>query len=236
MDRHKNYKILVIVPSYNEAENLPSLLHEIRQLHYDVIVIDDSSSDSTAKVASESGVPVLSLAANLGIGGAVQTGFKYAVANDYDIVVQIDGDGQHDPVWVKEIIQPLCQNESDCAIGSRYVPEQKDTNYKTPFARRMGMYFSTSILYVTTGLRINDTTSSFRALNRNAFEYFANHYPVDHPEAEALFMLHKKRFRICEVPIKMRIRAHGESLFNFTKAFLYPLRVVVGFIGLLLKK
>lgn len=229
-------KILVIVPAYNEEESLPSLLQEIQQMNYDVVVINDSSQDDTAKVALEMGVPVLSLAANLGIGGAVQTGFKYALNNGYDIVVQVDGDGQHDPSWIETVVAPVCNGEMDCVIGSRYVPGSLDTEYKTPFARRAGMYFSTSVLYLATGLRINDTTSGFRALSRPAFTYFAKSYPVDHPEAEALLMLHQQGFRIGEVPIKMRGRVFGQSLFSFAKASVYPLRVIVGFMGLLLKK
>lgn len=228
--------VLVIVPAYNEEESLPSLLQEIKQLGYDVVVINDSSKDDTAKVALKMGVPVLSLAANLGIGGAVQTGFKYALNKGYDMVVQVDGDGQHDPSWIEKVIAPVCKGEMDCVIGSRYVPANLDTAYKTPFARRAGMYFSTSILYLATGLRINDTTSGFRALSRQAFTYFAKSYPVDHPEAEALLMLHQKGFRICEVPITMRGRVFGQSLFSFAKASVYPLRVIVGFMGLLLKK
>jgi glycosyltransferase involved in cell wall biosynthesis len=229
-------KILIIIPAYNEEANLPSLLHEIQILGYDIVVIDDSSRDATVKVASNAGVPVLSLAANLGIGGAVQTGFKYALNKGYDIVVQVDGDGQHDPAWITELVSPLYRGEADCVIGSRYLPHNPDTNYKTPLARRIGMYFSKSILYAATGIHITDTTSGLRALNRKAFEYFANFYPVDHPEAEALLMLHQKGFKIVEIPVKMRGRVHGQSLFNFAKASLYPLRVIIGFMGLLLKR
>ncbi|KTD18973.1 glycosyltransferase family 2 protein [Legionella jordanis] len=229
-------KVLVIVPAYNEEDSLPSLLSEIKQLGYDAVVIDDCSRDATAQVASKCGFPVLSLAANLGIGGAVQTGFKYALSHGYDIVVQVDGDGQHNPVWIESLIDPIIKGEADCVIGSRYVRENPDKDYKTPFARRMGMYFSQSILYLASGIHVTDTTSGLRALSRRAFEYFAKYYPVDHPEAEALFMLHRKGFRIAEIPVKMRGRVHGQSLFNFAKASLYPIRVLIGFTGLLLKR
>jgi glycosyltransferase involved in cell wall biosynthesis len=227
--------VLIIIPAYNEEENLISLLQEIQLLGYDIVVIDDASRDRTAQVARQQGVKVLSLSANLGIGGAVQTGFKYASRNGYNIVVQIDGDGQHNPAWIASVIKPICDNQADCVIGSRYVPNYQDKAYKTSLPRRIGMYFSTSILYLATRLYISDTTSGFRALNREAFEYFAKFYPVDHPEAEALFMLQRKGFRILEIPITMRGRVHGQSLFNFTKAFLYPFRVLIGFMGLFLK-
>lgn len=229
-------RILIIVPAYNEEANLPSLLKEIQQLNYDVVVIDDSSQDGTGIVAKNAGVPVLSLAANLGIGGAVQTGFKYAITHDYDLVVQVDGDGQHNPSWIPALVAPIINGEADCVIGSRYLPEQPDVDYKTPLARRIGMYFSTGILYLATGIHITDTTSGLRALNRKAVEFFARSYPVDHPEAEALLMLHQQGFRIREIPVKMRGRAYGKSLFSFAKASLYPVRVIIGFTGLLLKR
>ena len=228
-------KVLIIVPAYNEEESLPKLLQEIRSQGYDLVVLDDASADSTADVAKKEGVPVLSLAANLGIGGAVQTGFKYAVKNDYDIVVQIDGDGQHDPAWLESVVSPILRGEADCVIGSRYVSDSPDTDYKTPLPRRLGMYFSTGILFFATGIRVNDTTSGLRALSRPAFECFARTYPVDHPEAEALLMLHQRGFGILEVPVKMRGRVSGTSLFTITKACMYPLRVIIGFMGLWLK-
>ena len=233
----KNFKkILIIVPAFNEEESLPKLLQEIKSHGYDVVVVNDASADSTFSVAVGQGVSVLSLAANLGIGGAVQTGFKYAAKNKYDIVVQIDGDGQHDPAWLDAVVDPIRRGEADCVIGSRYVSGSRDADYKTPLSRRMGMLFSTGILFLATGVRVNDTTSGFRALSRSAFECFARAYPVDHPEAEALLMLHQRGFRILEVPVKMRGRVSGESLFTFTKASLYPLRVIIGFMGLWLKK
>jgi glycosyltransferase involved in cell wall biosynthesis len=229
-------KILIIIPAYNEQDSLPRLLAEIRSCGFDAVVVDDASTDSTAVVASYFQVPVLSLAANLGIGGAVQTGFKYAVKNNYDIVVQIDGDGQHDPSWVELITSPIKNKLADCVIGSRYHPKKPDIDYKTPVARRLGMYFSTWILFFATGLRINDTTSGFRALSRPAFKFFAESYPVDHPEAETLLMLHQNGFRILEVPVKMRYRLSGQSLFTLAKATLYPLRVIIGFMGLWLAR
>jgi glycosyltransferase involved in cell wall biosynthesis len=227
--------ILLIIPAHNEEENIPKLLHEVRQEGYDGVVVSDASTDTTAELAAASGFPVLSLPINLGIGGCVQTGFLYAVRNGYDVVVQVDGDGQHDPKWISTIIAPILAREADCVIGSRYRPEAPDTEYRTPFVRRMGMYFSTGLLLLATGLRIHDTTSGFRALNRAAFSFFADEYPVDHPEAESLLILHQSGFRIQEIPVKMRCRVKGQSLFSFVKAILYPMRVVIGFIGLLFK-
>ena len=228
-------KILIVIPAHNEEESLPNLLEEVRQTGHDAVVVNDASSDATEQIAKTAGFPVLSLPVNLGIGGGVQTGFVYALRNGYDIVLQVDGDGQHDPSQCHAVIAPIIAGEADCVIGSRYLPECPDTEYRTPFARRMGMYFSTGILYLASGLRINDTTSGFRALNRAAFSYFATEYPVDHPEAEALLMLHQAGFRIVESPVSMRSRVGGQSLFTFFRAMLYPLRVIVGFMGILNK-
>ncbi len=231
-------KILIIIPAYNEEENLKNVLEKLTLYKgkYDVIVIDDASTDQTVLVAQSLRFPVVRLAANLGIGGAVQTGFKYAVNHNYDVAVQLDGDGQHDPACIDSIINPILKNDVDCAIGSRYVNSDRDCAYKTPFFRRVGMRFSSLLLYLATGNMITDTTSGFRALNRRAFMYFAREYPVDHPEAEALFLLHVAGFKITEVPVKMFNRQTGKSYFNFFRASIYPFRVLVGFLGILLRR
>lgn len=228
-------KVLVVIPAHNEEESIARLLGEVHLAGYDAVVINDASSDNTETIAKNCGFPVLSLPANLGIGGGVQTGFIYALRNNYDIVVQVDGDGQHDPAQIPVLIAPILSGTADFSVGSRYVPSAMDTSYKTPFARRIGMHFSSGILYLATGMRIHDTTSGFRALNREAFGYFAMEYPVDHPEAEALLMLHQAGFRVVEIPVTMRGRTGGQSLFTFFKAMLYPLRVIIGFIGLINK-
>jgi glycosyltransferase involved in cell wall biosynthesis len=228
-------KTLLIIPAHNEEKCLPGLLEEVRRAGFDAVVVNDASSDSTEQLAKAAGFPVLSLPVNLGIGGGVQTGFVYALRNGYDVVVQVDGDGQHDPMQVPEVVGPIAMGVADCVIGSRYMPEARDMGYKTHFARRMGMYFSTAILQLATGLRIHDTTSGFRALNRAAFGFFTTEYPVEHPEAESLLLLHQARFRILEVPVRMRSRAGGQSLFTFLRAILYPLRVIIGFMGTVFK-
>jgi glycosyltransferase involved in cell wall biosynthesis len=226
-------KRLCIVPAHNEADSLPGLLAEIRREGFDAVVVDDCSSDDTAAVARAAGARVLSLPVNLGIGGAVQAGFLFAMREGYEVVVQVDGDGQHDPRWLPAVVAPIVEGRADCVIGSRYLPEAPDTGYTTPLPRRLGMHFSTALLRFATGLQINDTTSGLRAMNRRAFGYAARHYPTDHPEAEALLMYHQAGFRILEVPVQMRARATGQSLFTFVRAALYPLRVMVGFVGII---
>lgn len=228
-------KVLVLIPAYNEMVTIGSLLEEIRQANLEALVINDGSKDETASIVRSAGFSVLDLPTNLGIGGAVQTGFIYAVRHGYDIVVQIDGDGQHNPALVKDLVALIEKGEADCVVGSRYHPPAPDTGYKTPFARRIGMLFSTTVLRIASGITVHDTTSGFRALNRAAFTFFASNYPVDHPEAEALLLLHRNGFRIQEIPTRMRGRQQGQSLFTFTRALFYPLRVLVGVVGILLK-
>lgn len=228
-------RTLVIIPCFNERESLPRLLEEVRATGLDAVVVNDCSTDGTEFVADAAGVPVLSLPVNLGIGGAVQTGFIYALRQGYDIVVQVDGDGQHDPAQIPAVVAPILAGTADCVVGSRYLPAAPDRDYRTPFARRLGMRFSSWMLKRASGVRVHDTTSGLRALNRQAFGYFARAYPVDHPEAEALLMLHQAGLRIAEVPTRMRQRTSGQSLFSLFKAAVYPLRVVVGFAGILFK-
>jgi glycosyltransferase involved in cell wall biosynthesis len=228
-------KTLAIIPCFNEQESLPRLLDEVRTAGLEAVVVNDASTDDTEAVAVAQGVPVLSLPVNLGIGGAVQTGFLYALRHGYDIAVQLDGDGQHDPAQLDAVLGPIRSGEADCVIGSRYLPAAPDLGYRTPVVRRLGMHFSSWILRQAAGLQIYDTTSGYRALNRRAFSYFARVYPVDHPEAEALLMLHQAGLRIKEVPTRMRQRTSGQSLFSFFRSAVYPLRVVVGFAGILFK-
>jgi glycosyltransferase involved in cell wall biosynthesis len=152
----------------------------------------------------------------------------------YDIAIQIDGDGQHDPLWIDQLIEPINMGKANCVIGSRYTKEKPDRAYKTPFLRRLGMFFSTTVLFLATGKVIYDTTSGFRALDRRAFTHFASEYPVDHPEAEALYMLHRAGFKIKEIPVVMHQRSSGTSLFAWYKIAMYPFRVLLGFMELAL--
>ena len=147
-------RVLVVIPARDEESNLPPLLQEVREAGYDAVVVNDNSRDATAFVAKAAGFPALTLPVNLGTGGAVQTGFLYGVRHAYDIVVQVDADGQHDPAQIPNIIAPILAGEADCVIGSRYLPHAPDRDYTTPVARRIGMHFSTELLRLASGLRI----------------------------------------------------------------------------------
>lgn len=234
----KGKKVLIIIPAFNEEKNISALLDSLSSYRnqFNVIVIDDGSLDQTAQIVQQRKFPVIQLAANLGIGGAVQTGFKYAVNKKFDYAVQVDGDGQHDPAWIQALLEPLKRQEADCVIGSRYLKKNPDIAYQTPFFRRIGMWFSSMLLFIATGVFISDTTSGFRALNFEAFSFFAHEYPIDHPEAETLFLLLRAGFKIKEVPIKMKKRAEGKSLFSFSNSILYPIRVLIGFAGVVLQR
>jgi hypothetical protein len=151
------------------------------------------------------------------------------------VAVQVDGDGQHDPAWIASLLEAITEEDVDCVIGSRYIRSNPDRGYKTPVIRRIGMIFSTLILFAATGTTVTDTTSGFRALNYRSLEFFAREYPVDHPEAETLLMLHQSKFKFKEIPVKMRGREFGQSLFTTLRAIQYPIRVLVGFLGILLR-
>lgn len=230
--------VLLIIPAHNEEQNLAYVLETYNQYRgrYDAVVIDDASTDKTAAVARKYKVPVVQLAANMGIGGAVQTGFKYGVAHDYDVVVQLDGDGQHDPAWVDSLLMPISAGEANCVVGSRYMKNNRDSAYRTSLPRRLGMVVFSTILSGLMRQPITDTTSGLRALDRRACEYFARNYSVDHPDAEALLLLHRAGFKIKEVPVTMHARRSGRSSVTFIKSVLYPVRMMLGIIGALLRK
>ena len=184
-------KILIIVPAYNEAKTIKSVVNQlnINIPEADILVINDCSNDETETILKEENINHISLISNLGIGGAMQTGYIYALKNNYDIAVQIDGDGQHDSYNIKEILRPIQENKADMVIGSRYVEK---TSYKTPIFRKMGMIYFKNLINLITNKKINDTTSGYRAVNSKVIKLFANDYPKDYPEVEVLVKLNKK--------------------------------------------
>ena len=226
-------RILIIIPAYNEALNIGRAIEETKTniSEADIIVINDASEDSTALVAKTKGVDVISHVCNLGIGGAVQTGFKYACEREYDIAVQVDADGQHNPQDISKLLTPILNQEADVVIGSRYI---KKSGFQTSLARRLGMFFFGLLTSVIVNKRITDTTSGFRAVNREAMEFLAKEYPVDFPDAETIIILHYAGFRIKEIPVKIRERFSGKSSTNLLKSFYYPFKVMISIIAVLL--
>lgn len=219
-------KILVIIPTYNEEKSIENVVRDIREnADVDIVIVNDGSTDNTYEVAKKTDSFVIDLPFNLGIGGAMQTGYLYAYYNDYDIAVQVDADGQHDASFINDIIKPVIDDEADMIIGSRYVEK---TSYKSTFFRRLGMIYFTGVIKLFTGIKINDTTSGFRAINRKIIELFANDYPEDYPEVEVLVKLKRKGFRFSEVPVCMRERKTGRSSITPFKSLYYMIKVTLG--------
>jgi len=220
-------KMLIIIPAYNEEENLPGVIEDLKD-HLDeidmnhIVIIDDGSIDQTTEVAKSLGATVITFPYNLGIGGAVQTGFLYAAQNDYEIVLRCDGDGQHRADQISRLIEPVLTGRVDVVIGSRFLVEK---SYDTPFLRNIGIKLFSVINSVIIGQKITDSTSGFRAYNRKAIKFLAKHYPQDYPEPEALVILKKNGFRLAEVPVEMRQRMRGKSSITFFSALYYMIKV-----------
>jgi len=224
-------KMLAIVPAHNEQGTVASVVGAIRaQLpNAAVVVVDDGSLDHTAQIARHAGAMVLSLPVNLGIGGAMQTGYAYAARQGYDVAIQIDGDGQHDPSQAGALIDVVRSGRADMAIGSRYLAQRRKGS---SFLRRLGNAFLARYLSLVTRSRITDPTSGFRAVNRRVIEFYACEYPTDYPEPEAIAVLWRNGFRVVEVPVTMRERQGGRSSIDALRACYYmikvPLAIAVG--------
>jgi glycosyltransferase involved in cell wall biosynthesis len=228
-------KQLAIVPAYNEADTITAVIEHLRTHapDFDVVVVDDGSTDSTAVRAERCGARVLRLPFNLGIGGAVQAGFKYALEEGYDYCVQCDGDGQHDASHIARLQEAMdADPELDMVVGSRFLTD--DYRYPAPVSRRTGIHIFASVCSMIVRQRISDPTSGFRLCNRRAIALFARDYPHDYPEVEAVLMLHWHRLKMREVPVQMHERGGGaSSLQGSGKSAYYMIKVLLAvFIGL----
>lgn len=228
-------KILLIIPAYNEEENILNTYNTIveynkkNKTNYDVIVINDGSKDRTEEILVENKINHIRLIQNLGIGGAVQTGYKYAYENGYDIAVQYDGDGQHDVSYVKNIIAPIINEDVDFVIGSRFIKKDKD-NFNTTFSRRIGINLISFFIKLATKKKVYDTTSGFRAVNKDIIKFFAHDYPTEYPEPISTTQLLQKKFRLKEVPVKMKARVGGKSSISSWKNVYYMVNVIISII------
>jgi glycosyltransferase involved in cell wall biosynthesis len=219
-------KSIAIVPALNEEGAIGSVIDEIRAFDetFDIVVIDDGSADRTGEVAAERGAHVLRLPFNLGIGGAVQTGFRFAFENGYELAVRVDGDGQHDPAELPKIVKPVLLGEADICVGSRFAGER---SYRSSRSRRVGIHLLAWIVSRIIGQRVTDTTSGFQALNRRGIALFAADYPHDYPEVEATVMVAKHRLTLVEVPVTMRERAAGRSSITALRSVYYMTKVLL---------
>ena len=220
-------RIVAVVPAYDEADAIGRVVHEIRSFDpaIDVVVVDDASTDETASVAQSHGAIVLRLPHNVGIGGAVQTGFKFALAEGYDTAVRLDGDGQHDAAELGKLLAPLERGEADLVIGSRFV--DPGGTYKPPLARRIGIRVFARLVSLLGGQRVTDTTSGFLALDRVGIGLFASEYPHDYPEVEATLIALKSGLRLSQVQVEMRERETGSSSITFVRSLYYIVKVML---------
>lgn len=217
-------KILVIIPAYNEAESITNVIAKLKQdmPRADYVVVNDCSKDSTMDKLREAEASYLNLPINLGIGGGVQTGYKYALLNGYDIAVQIDGDGQHDTQYLQAVIQPIIAGEKDIVIGSRFL---KKEGFQSSGLRRVGITFLSALIRLCSGVKIYDVTSGFRAVSREYIKIYATDYPVDYPEPEAIVMAALAGARVGEEPVIMKERQGGESSISAFKSVYYMIKV-----------
>ncbi|MEA5051087.1 MAG: glycosyltransferase family 2 protein [Oscillospiraceae bacterium] len=203
-------KVLVIIPAYNEEEAIRSVVEELRAKApaCDYVVVNDCSTDGTRRVLRENGFRYIDVPVNLGIGGGVQTGYRYAAERGYDVTVQLDGDGQHDPAYIEAIVGPVARGECDMCVGSRFI---KKEGFQTSFMRRFGIRFLKWLIFINCGARVSDTTSGFRACSKELTAFFARHYAQDYPEPEAILSAVLAGFTVAEAPVVMRERAGGSS-------------------------
>jgi glycosyltransferase involved in cell wall biosynthesis len=224
---------LAVVPAYNEADTVTDVVRDLRAHApgVDVLVVDDGSTDRTGAAAESAGARVLRLPFNLGIGGAVQAGFVYAAENDYDYMVQVDGDGQHLPEELPRLFDAMRENPRlDMVCGSRFLTDQ---GYPAPISRRTGIHIFAFLLSRIVGQRVSDPTSGFRLYNRRGIALFARDYPHDYPEVEAVLLVHFHRLRMAEVPVRMRTRGGGVSSIRSGKSAYYMIKVLLAiFVGL----
>jgi glycosyltransferase involved in cell wall biosynthesis len=249
---------IAIVPAFNEEESVPAVIEEIRAFDRDfaVVVVDDGSTDGTAAAATGLGAHVVRLPFNLGIGGAVQTGFRYAFEHGFELAVRVDGDGQHDPAQLGLLLGPILADEADIVVGSRFAPvdaegghgvrpggagvagdaSSPEGGYRSSRSRRIGISILAKTLSMIVHRRVTDPTSGFQALNRKAIALFAADYPHDYPEVEAALMVHKHELRMTEVPVQMRERAAGQSSIGALASVYYMVKVMLAlFVGLFRK-
>lgn len=219
-------KKLVIIPAYNESENIVNTVKEIKEKasDFDYVVINDCSSDKTLEILESNHLNYINLPVNLGIGGAVQTGYKYALEHEYDMAVQVDGDGQHDPAYLHSLEETLIKEKADMVIGSRFI---KNEGFQSTFARRMGIVYFTKMIKSLTGTTITDPTSGFRLVNKDVIALFANDYPRDYPEPESIVALLKRKKKVIEVPVQMKERQGGVSSIKLWNSVYYMIKVSI---------
>ncbi|HEP1434615.1 glycosyl transferase 2 family protein [Streptococcus pyogenes] len=227
-------KKLIIIPAYNESSNIVNTIRTIESdaPDFDYIIIDDCSTDNTLAICQKQGFNVISLPINLGIGGAVQTGYRYAQRCGYDVAVQVDGDGQHNPCYLEKMVEVLVQSSVNMVIGSRFITKE---GFQSSFARRIGIKYFTWLIALLTGKKITDATSGLRLIDRSLIERFANHYSDDYPEPETVVDVLVSHFKVKEIPVVMNERQGGVSSISLTKSVYYMIKVTLAILVVRLK-
>ena len=241
----KSKKIILIIPAYNESEGIVDVIQKVNQFRsiyndssrqLDYVVINDGSTDNEEEVLNENNINHIELVANLGIGGAVQTGYRYAYFNGYDIAVQYDGDGQHDINSLPQLISPILNDEADFTVGSRFISDSK-SEFKSSMSRQTGIRILSKLIQWTARVKIKDVTSGYRAANRKVISQFVKRYPSQYPEPESYMHMFAKSIRVKEIGVNMFERTTGESSINLVKGFGYMFNVSLSIlITALLKK
>ena len=219
-------KTLIIIPACNEAKNIAGVIADLRRFYPegDYLVVNDCSTDETAATVRQLGVKYLSLPVNLGIGGCVQAGYRYAQEQHYEYAVQFDGDGQHKAQYIRDLLRPLEDGEADMAVGSRFLA---DGGFQSTAMRRLGIKFLSRLIHVLCGIRVSDVTSGMRAVNRKMIQFFSAHYAQDYPEPESTLAAARRGARIVEIPVQMRERQYGESSIKPGHATYYIAKVTL---------
>lgn len=228
---------IVILPAYNEGMNIKGVIEDIRENtdEVDILVVNDGSTDNTSNISKEMGVYLIDLPVNLGIGGAVQTGFQYALSNNYSYAMQFDGDGQHKGSEIPKLLDRIRKGDADVVIGSRFLKGGASA-FRSTFFRRIGIFFFSNLISIIMRQRLTDPTSGFRVANREAIRRFAKHYPEDYPEPEAIVLLKRWGFRIAEIPTIMQERVGSSSSITTIKSVYYMVKVTLAILVDLLRK
>lgn len=217
---------LIIIPAYNESESIRATVEAIKTYagDFDYVIIDDCSTDNTLEICRNAGYNVIHLLQNLGIGGAVQTGYMYGIREDYDMAVQVDGDGQHDPAFLNKMAECLEKDNLDMVIGSRFIEKR---GFQSSGMRRLGIRYFTYLIQLLTGVKITDPTSGLRMVNRDVMELFAHDYPKDYPEPESAVAVLRRKKRVKEIPVVMKERMGGVSSISPRKSIYYMIKVTL---------
>lgn len=228
-------KMLIIIPAYNEEKNLEKTIEDITKnaVEFDYVIVNDGSTDGTLELCRKNHYNYLNLPVNLGIGGAVQTGYRYAYYHGYDLVVQFDGDGQHCAEFLGTMKDTLVKTESDMVIGSRFIVKE---GFQSSALRRIGIKYFSMLIKILTGTRITDPTSGIRMINRNLLEIFVEDYPKDYPEPESVVTALSKKYKVIEIPVLMNERENGVSSISLKNGFYYMIKVTFAILIARMKK